>query len=94
MKRWLAGLIVLIVIGGLVVWLAPDVLWRVESPILVGILHSETGPMATIEKSMILAEVLALEEINAGGGLLGRQVKWVIADGRSDLPTFALERDV
>jgi urea transport system substrate-binding protein len=91
MRRWLAGLIVLIVIGGLLVWRAPDVLWRVEPPILVGILHSETGPMATIEKSMIRAEVLALEEIDAGGGLLGRQVKWIIADGRSDLPTFALE---
>jgi len=93
MRRWLAGLIVLIVIGGLLIWSAPDVVWRVEPPILVGILHSRTAPMATIEQSMIDAEVLALEEINAEGGLLGRPVKWVIADGRSDLPTFALEAE-
>jgi urea transport system substrate-binding protein len=91
MRRWLVGSIVLIVIGGVFLWRAPDVLWRVERPILVGILHSKTGPMAIIEQAMIDAEVLALEEINAQGGLLGRPVKWVIADGRSHLPTFALE---
>ena len=40
---------------------------------------------------MIDAEIMALEEINQNGGLLGRQVEWVIADGRSDWPTFARE---
>ena len=47
--------------------------------------------MANSEKSLIDAEVLALEEINAKGGLLGRRVEWVIADGRSDWLTFARE---
>ena len=42
---------------------------------------------------MIDAEVLALEEIKANGGLLGRRVEWVIADGRSDWPTFAREAE-
>ena len=37
------------------------------------------------------AAVLALEEINERGGLLGRQIEWVSADGRSDWPTFARE---
>ena len=59
-------------------------------PIRVGILHSQTGPMAISEKSMIDAEVLALEEIN-NDGFLGRQIEWVVADGRSDWPTFARE---
>ena len=50
--------------------------------------------MEISEKSMIEAEMLALEEINAQGGLLGgRQVEWVIADGRSDFPTFAREAE-
>ena len=66
-------------------------LGRVAPPIRVGILHSETGPMAISEESMIDAEVMALKEINQSGGLLGRQVEWVIADGRSDWPTFARE---
>ena len=47
--------------------------------------------MAISEESMIDAEVMALKEINQSGGLLGRQVEWVIADGRSDWPTFARE---
>ena len=42
---------------------------------------------------MIDAEVMALAEINQAGGLLGRQVEWVIADGRSDWPTFAREAE-
>ena len=64
-----------------------------QRPIVVGILHSETGPMAVSERSMIDAEVLALEEINRSGGLLGRPVRWVIADGASDWPTFAREAE-
>jgi urea transport system substrate-binding protein len=58
-------------------------------PIVVGILHSQTGPLAGTEKPIIDAEVLALEEINAEGGLLGRRLTWVIADGRSRPADFA-----
>lgn len=59
-----------------------------NQPILVGILHSKTGPMAISEQSMIDAEIMAMEEINASGGVLGRQLKWVVADGKSDPVTF------
>lgn len=78
-RSWLlvAGFLILTGLG----WTAVDRLLIGRNPIVVGILHSQTGPMAVSEKSMIDAEVLALEEVNAGGGLLGRQVKWVIADG-------------
>ena len=62
-------------------------------PIVVGLLHSQTGPMAISEKSMIDAEVLALEQINAAGGILGRPVRWVIADGASDPQTFARQAE-
>jgi len=70
---------------------APRLIRRVETPIVVGLLHSRTGPLAVVEEPMLDAEILALEEINAEGGLLGRQVKWVIADGRSDPQTFRSE---
>ena len=59
--------------------------------IKVGLLHSQTGAMAVSEKSLIDSEVMALEEINAGGGLLGRRVEWVIADGKSEPSTFAAQ---
>ncbi|RLS46576.1 MAG: ABC transporter substrate-binding protein [Planctomycetota bacterium] len=74
-------------------WRGFDHLLNDRSPIIVGILHSQTGPMAVSELSMIDAEVLALEEINAEGGLLGRKVEWVIADGASDPPKFAKQAD-
>lgn len=79
------------IVGCVAVWLIVDRLAIDRRPIVVGILHSQTGPMAVSERSMIDAEVLALEQINAAGGLLGRPVRWVIADGASDWPTFARE---
>ena len=38
-----------------------------------------------------MPKVLALEEIKQNGGLLRRDIEWVIADGKSDWPTFASE---
>ena len=86
---WLIGAAALAGLG----WLALDRLLVDRRPIVVGLLHSQTGPMAISEKSMIDAEVLALEEINAGGGILGRPVRWVIADGASDPATFARQAE-
>jgi len=74
-------------------WLLLERLLVDRRPIVVGILHSETGPMAISERAMIDAEVLALEEINRAGGLLGRPVRWVIADGGSDPATFARQAE-
>lgn len=62
-------------------------------PIRVGLLHSLTGPMAISEKSMVDAEILAIEQLNARGGLLGREIEYVVADGKSDWPTFAQEAE-
>lgn len=55
----------------------------------VGILHSLSGTMAISEVSVKDAELLAIEEINAAGGVLGRQIEPIIEDGASDWPTFA-----
>ena len=55
----------------------------------VGILHSLSGTMAISEVSVRDAELLAIEEINKAGGVLGKQLKPVIEDGASDWPTFA-----
>ena len=63
------------------------------APIRVGILHSQSGTMAVSEKPVIKATLLAIREINAAGGLLGRQLEPVIADGRSDERVFASEAE-
>jgi urea transport system substrate-binding protein len=55
----------------------------------VGILHSLSGTMAISEVSVRDAELLAIEEINTAGGVLGKQLKPVVEDGASDWPTFA-----
>ncbi|MEL6489516.1 MAG: urea ABC transporter substrate-binding protein [Cyanobacteria bacterium J06621_3] len=57
--------------------------------IKVGLLHSLSGPLAMSEAPLVDAERLAIEEINAAGGLLGKQLVPVVADGASDWPTFA-----
>ncbi|MBD1831209.1 urea ABC transporter substrate-binding protein [Cyanobacteria bacterium FACHB-472] len=57
--------------------------------IKVGILHSLSGTMAISEKSVVDAEMLAIEEINKAGGVLGKQIQPIQEDGASDWPTFA-----
>ncbi|HEY9768087.1 MAG TPA: urea ABC transporter substrate-binding protein [Coleofasciculaceae cyanobacterium] len=57
--------------------------------IKVGILHSLSGTMAISETTVVDAEMMAIDEINAAGGLLGKQIIAIKEDGASDWPTFA-----
>lgn len=45
--------------------------------------------MSISEKSVVDAEQLAIAEINAAGGVLGKQIEAIVEDGASDWPTFA-----
>jgi len=58
-------------------------------PIKVGILYSLTGTMGISERSLVDASLMAIDEINKQGGLLGRKILPIIEDGASDWPTFA-----
>ncbi len=55
----------------------------------VGILHSLTGTMALTESPVVDATLLAIEEINERGGILGREIQPVVIDGASDERAFA-----
>lgn len=57
--------------------------------IKVGILHSLSGTMSISEVSVKDATLLAIEEINAAGGVMGKMLEPIIEDGASDWPTFA-----
>jgi urea transport system substrate-binding protein len=57
--------------------------------VTVGQLHSATGTMAISETGSIQAERLAIDQINAMGGVLGRKIEIIQEDGASDWPTFA-----
>lgn len=56
--------------------------------IKIGILHSLSGTMAISEKSVVDAEKLAIKEINANGGVLGKQIEAIVEDGASNWDTF------
>jgi urea transport system substrate-binding protein len=60
-----------------------------DDTVTVGQLHSATGTMAISETGSIQAEQLAIEQINAMGGVLGRKINIIVEDGASDWPTFA-----
>jgi len=60
-----------------------------DAEVTVGQLHSATGTMAISETGSIQAEQLAIDQINAMGGVLGRKIKIIVEDGASDWPTFA-----
>jgi urea transport system substrate-binding protein len=57
--------------------------------IKVGDLHSLSGTMAISEVAVKNAEMLAVDQINASGGVLGKQIQVNTEDGASDWPTFA-----
>jgi urea ABC transporter urea binding protein len=60
-----------------------------QSPVSVGLLHSQSGPMSSAEKHVLSALVMAIEEINKLGGILGRPVRAIVEDGRSDARFFS-----
>ena len=59
------------------------------STIKVGILHSLSGTIAIIERSLHNAELLAIEEINAKGGVMGKMIEPVVEDPQSMVQVFA-----
>ncbi len=60
-----------------------------EGSVTVGMLHSLSGTMAISEVTVRDSVQLAIDEINADGGVLGHQIEPVLEDGASDEATFA-----
>lgn len=60
-----------------------------DDTVTIGILHSITGTMSISETGSVQAEKLAIDQINAQGGILGRKIEYIQEDGASDWPTFA-----
>ena len=51
-----------------------------RAPIKVGILHSLTGTMSASESPVVDGCLLAIEQINAAGGVLGKQLEIISRD--------------
>src|SRR5512139_3678457 len=57
-------------------------------PWRVGVLFSQTGHMSVIEETQLRGTLLAIDEINCGGGVNGRELVPVIYDPASDNTLF------
>ena len=57
--------------------------------IKVGILHSLSGTMAISETALKNVALMTIEEINASGGVMGKQLEPVVVDPASNWPLFA-----
>lgn len=64
-----------------------------KPPIKVGVLNSLSGTMAISSRPIVEATLLAIEELNAAGGLLGRRIEPIQADGKSLNETFVRETE-
>jgi len=60
-----------------------------QNTIKVGVLHSLSGTMAISETVLKDVTLMAIEEINAKGGLLGKKLEPVVVDPASNWPLFA-----
>ena len=60
-----------------------------KDPIKIGVLHSLSGTMAISETVLKDVILMAVEEINAKGGVLGRKLEAVVVDPASNWPLFA-----
>src|SRR5258707_2323981 len=59
-----------------------------DATIKVGILQLLSGKMTISEVSVKGGEMMAIDEINAAGGVLGKKLVVTVEDGASDWPTF------
>lgn len=77
MKSLVAGLFFVSILGA-------NVASAAENPITIGLLEDQTGILAQGGQPKIHAAELAVDEINASGGILGRKLKLIVYDGQSD----------
>ncbi len=61
------------------------------SPVRVGILHSLSGTMAISESALKNVALMTIEQINASGGVLGRQIEAVVVDPASNWPLYPIK---
>ncbi|MFC5496947.1 urea ABC transporter substrate-binding protein [Caenimonas terrae] len=69
--------------------LAGSAFAQAKDTIKVGVLHSLSGTMAISETVLKDTVLMAIDEINAKGGVLGRKLEPVVVDPASNWPLFA-----
>jgi branched-chain amino acid transport system substrate-binding protein len=81
MKRTMV-LVGIVAIGLAMVWAVPPLAAQ-QPPIRVGVIYGLGGAAAPYTKAAVAGHEMAVEEINAKGGLLGRKLQLVVRDDQS-----------
>src|SRR5438128_1055843 len=62
---------------------------RAQDTVKIGILHSLSGTMAISETSLRDVVLMAVDEINSSGGVMGKKIEPVVVDPASNWDLFA-----
>lgn len=57
--------------------------------IKLGVLFSQSGPLAVVENDLTQVVLYAIDEINANGGVAGMEVEPVVIDAKSDIKVYS-----
>ncbi|WP_232816575.1 urea ABC transporter substrate-binding protein [Paracoccus zhejiangensis] len=76
-------------LGGCAMMALAGAAWAQDDTIKIGVLHSLSGTMAISETTLKDTVLMMVEQQNAKGGLLGKQIEAVVVDPASDWPLFA-----
>lgn len=86
MKR--SSLLALLIVVVLLVSACTAPSAKPTGPIKIGAIYNLTGGMASLDVPSANGAKLAAKEINAAGGVLGRQIDLVLYDGKTDAATI------
>jgi len=96
-KRWylILSVIILFIFSIIIYFFLKNhpTIFSSKNEIKIGVLHSLTGNLAISEKPVADAALLAIKEINAAGGVLGRKIEPILVDGKSDEHVFAQQAE-
>lgn len=90
LKKWWIPIVIIVLISSIIIGAVIFFLTKKNrlEPIPVGVLFSLTGSLSVTEKPLVDATLMAIDEINKKGGVLGRQIKPIVVDGKSDAHIF------
>jgi branched-chain amino acid transport system substrate-binding protein len=73
--------------GGFVVAAPAIISARAETPIKIGMIDPLTGVYAAVAQNEVMGAKLAVEQLNAKGGILGRPIELLVEDSANDVGT-------
>jgi branched-chain amino acid transport system substrate-binding protein len=73
--------------GGFVVAAPAIISARAETPIKIGMVDPLTGVYAAVAQNEVMGAKLAVEQLNAKGGILGRPIELLVEDSANDVGT-------